>query len=240
MNDYWRDHYNANAERFPQSPLRQVERTVDGNEMSQAQLDLAINAVIQALGLRCSDRVVDLCCGNGLITKVIARQVEKVVAVDFSEKLVDYARKFNWSQNIEYIVSDVTKLPSKFYEASNKIYIRDSISCLDTEGFSNLLRLIGSNSNFEKLYIAGVPDADRLTIYYNTDEKMAFYRQREAARMPHIGRWWSEGEIKTLVEALGLKVSCFAQNSELASAYYRFDCLIEKRDATSLSGSEVR
>jgi SAM-dependent methyltransferase len=239
MSDYWRDHYNANAEKFPKSPLKQVDRTIDGKEMSQAQLDLTVDAVIQALGLRCTDRVTDLCCGNGLITKVIAQQVEKVVAVDFSEKLVDHARQFNHSWNIDYVVSDVSKLPSKFLEVSNKLYMRDSISCLAPEGLSSLLRSIGSTSNFEKLYIAGVPDADRLTVYYNNDEKMSFYRQREAAGMPHIGTWWRKGEIKTLVEALGLKVLFSAQDRELASAYYRFDCLIERRGATSLSGSEA-
>jgi SAM-dependent methyltransferase len=233
MSDYWRNHYNTQAERFAESPLKQVDRTINGKEMSQMQLDLTIDAVVQALGLQRADRVTDLCCGNGLITKAIAQQVQKVVAVDFSEKLVKYARQFNQARNIEYVVSDVSKLPSEFFEASNKIYIRDSISCLNSEGLSSLLRSIGRASNFEKLYIAGVPDADKLTVYYDSDEKMAFHRQREAAGMPHIGTWWSEGEMRALVEAQGLKVSFAAQNSELASAYYRFDCLIEKKDATS-------
>jgi 2-polyprenyl-3-methyl-5-hydroxy-6-metoxy-1,4-benzoquinol methylase len=90
MSNYWKDYYNAKAEKFPQSPLRQVDRTLDGREMSQAQLDLTIEAVIQALELCHTDRVVDLCCGNGLITRAIAQQVASVVAVDFSEKLIEY------------------------------------------------------------------------------------------------------------------------------------------------------
>jgi hypothetical protein len=229
MSDYWRDYYNAKAEMFPQSPLRQVDRTLDGKEMSQAQLDLTIEAVIHALELRHTDRVADLCCGNGLITKVIAQQVAAVAAVDFSEKLVDYAMQFNHAPNILYAVSDVSKLPEKFFEGSNKIYMRDSISCFDSEGLSRLLRSVSGTPSFEKLYIAGVPDADRLAVYYDTDEKMAFYRQRQAAGIPHIGKWWSEEEIAALVEVQGLKISCLKQNSELASAYYRFDCLIESK-----------
>jgi SAM-dependent methyltransferase len=229
MSNYWKDYYNAKAEKFPQSPLRQVDRTLDGREMSQAQLDLTIEAVIQALELCHTDRVVDLCCGNGLITRAIAQQVASVVAVDFSEKLIEYAMQFNQSPNIHYAVSNVSKLAGKFYQGSNKIYMRDSISCFDSEGLCCLLRSFRSTPSFKKLYIAGVPDANRLAVYYNTDEKMAFYREREAAGMPHIGTWWAEEEITALVEAQGLKISCLPQNSELASAYYRFDCLIESK-----------
>jgi SAM-dependent methyltransferase len=228
MTDYWKDHYNANAEKFPESPLKQVDRTINGSEMCQAQLELSINAVIEVLGLRSADRVIDLCCGNGMITKAIAQKTEKVIAVDFSEKLVDYARRFNHSPNIDYIVSDVLYLPRIFFESSNKFYMRDSISCLNASGFSCLLRSIASSSEFESLYISGVPDAEKLSIYYDDDEKMAFYRHREAVGRPHIGNWWTREEIKKLVEVEGLKVSFLAQNRALASAYYRFDFVVEK------------
>jgi SAM-dependent methyltransferase len=238
MNDYWKDYYNARAETFPTSPLKQVDRTIDGKEMNPKQLELTIDAVIRVLELQVTDYVTDLCCGNGLITKAIAGQVEKVIAVDFSEKLIGYARQFNNSGNVDYLVYDVSKLSSEFFKASNKIYMRDSVSCLDSDGLSSLLRSIGRNSTFEKLYIAGVPDLNKLTVYYDSDEKMAFYRQREAAGTPHIGNWWTEGEIKSLVESQGLTVACFAQNQELASAYYRFDCLIERPCTTSPLGSE--
>ncbi|KIQ32134.1 hypothetical protein RT97_13930 [Variovorax paradoxus] len=228
MSDYWKNHYDANAEKFADSPLKQVDRTINGEEMSQAQLDLTIDAVVQALDLQRGDRLVDLCCGNGLITEAIARQVEKIVGVDFSEKLVEFARQSNSAPNIEYVVSDVSKLPSDFFGEANKVYMRDSVSCLNSEGLSRLFRLIGGAAHFEKLYIAGVPDADKLAVYYDDDEKMAFYRQREAMGKPHIGTWWTEEEIRKLIEAAGLQVSFYAQHRELASAYYRFDCVIER------------
>jgi SAM-dependent methyltransferase len=240
MNDYWRNYYNRKAEEFPTSPLKQVDRTIGGKEMDYRQLELTVEAVIQVLELQGTDNVTDLCCGNGLITKAISQQVERVLAVDFSKSLIDYARRFNSSGNIEYLVKDVLKLDREFFKGSNKLYMRDSVSCLDSEGLSSLLGSIGKNSSFEKLYIAGIPDLTKLSSYYDSDEKMAFYRQREAAGKPHIGNWWTKSEIKALVRGQDLIVSCFAQNNELASAYYRFDCLIEKRGATSLSGSEAR
>lgn len=237
MSDYWKNHYDANAEKFADSPLKQVDRTINGKEMSQAQLDLTIDAVVQTLSLQRSDRLVDLCCGNGLITRAIAHQVEEIVGVDFSEKLVEHARQSNGAQNIHYVVSDVSKLPAGFFDEANKVYMRDSVSCLDSDGLSSLLRLIGGAAHFEKLYIAGVPDADKLTVYYDNDEKMAFHRQRESAGMPHIGTWWSEEEMRSLVEAAGLKVSFQEQNPELASAYYRFDCLIERAHTSLRAGA---
>jgi len=235
MSNYWKEHYDANAEKFADSPLKQVDRTINGREMDLAQLALTIEAVVRVLDLQPGDSVIDLCCGNGLITKAIAQHVRQVVAVDFSDKLVAHAKQLHQLPNIEYIISDVLNLPVGFFATHNKIYMRDSISCLDSAGLTRLLRTIGGTSGFEMFYIAGVPDKDKLSVYYDTEEKMAFYRQREATGMPHIGTWWTMDEMHSLVEDAGLKVSFFPQDNVLASAYYRYDCLVEPRRPASRS-----
>lgn len=233
MSNYWKEHYDTNAEKFADSLLKQVDRTINGREMDQSQLELTIEAVVRVLDLKPGDSIIDLCCGNGLITTAIARYVKQVVAVDFSEKLVAHARQLHQSPNIEFVVSDVLELPAGFFATHNKIYMRDSISCLDSAGLGRLLRTISSTSGFEMFYIAGVPDKSKLTTYYDTEEKMAFYRQRVATGMPHIGTWWTMDEMLALVEEAGLKVSFFPQDSALASAYYRYDCLVEPRQSAS-------
>ena len=44
-------------------------------------------------------------------TRVLAQQVEKVIAVDFIEKFIEKNRELNKnSDNIDYVVGDVTKL----------------------------------------------------------------------------------------------------------------------------------
>ena len=67
------------------------------------------------------DTVIDLGCGSGLITNIIATKYKKakITAVDFCDS-IDYAKKFskdNDIQNISYIKKDILKLSdSKKYD----------------------------------------------------------------------------------------------------------------------------
>jgi len=226
MTTYWKDRYNVLAEKFADAPLRQVERTVNGQEVSDVQMNLAIDAVVQSLNLQLSDCVADLCCGNGLITRAVAPRVRAVTGVDFSEGLIHYARQHSVADNIHYEIADVSRLPSKFFHGMNKVYLRDSVSCLDTESLSRLLHAISQSGTVEKFHIGGVPDAGKLSVYYDTDEKMAYYQKLKAEGIPHIGTWWGRDEFIGLVEAQGLTASICEQSEQLTCAYYRFDCLI--------------
>jgi SAM-dependent methyltransferase len=228
MSGYWKSHYDSKVDRFETSLLKQVDRTLNGEEMSGEQLDLCVQGVVDALGLAATDRVIDLCCGNGLITKIIAGKVATVVGADFSEKLVEQARTKSEAPNVAYVVADVTTLAPNVCEGVGKAYMRDSVSCFSSESLDRLLRQVGAAPSVKCIYISGVPDAEKLTTYYDTEEKMAFYREREATGRPHIGTWWSREEMRELVESAGWSVRFLAQDARLLSAPYRYDCLLQR------------
>jgi SAM-dependent methyltransferase len=229
MNTYWKDHYDANAQRFNDAPLRQVDRTVNGQEIGQEQIEITIDAVLQSLQLTGSDVVVDLCCGNGLITEKIAATVDRVIGVDFSEKLIAHAKTASHASNVEYQVADVTQLQTAFFADANKFYMRDSVSCLTSEGLLGVLRAIACAPRWDTFFVAGFPDKEKLEVYYDNAEKLAFYHQRESEGRPHIGTWWSRSEIDVLADSVGLDVRYIAQQPLLASAYYRYDCVFSPR-----------
>ena len=228
MNNYWKDHYNSNAEVFIESPLKQVDRTLNGRETDQSQIDLTVDAVVNNLSISRSDYILDICCGNGLITKAVAERGCGVVGVDFSEKLIENARRINTRANIEYVVSDILALDVFFFDKFDKIYMRDSVSCLNSEDLLKLLNGISRAPRFKMFFVGGVPDREKLEIYYDNEEKLAFYHQRELEGKPHIGTWWSRNEMSSIVKSAGLRVSYIPQDLALCSAYYRYDCLIEK------------
>jgi 2-polyprenyl-3-methyl-5-hydroxy-6-metoxy-1,4-benzoquinol methylase len=63
----------------------------------------------QLLGLRGGERVLDVACGNGLYARRMARLGAQVVAIDFSERLIDHARRRGQrGDSIEYRVLDAT------------------------------------------------------------------------------------------------------------------------------------
>lgn len=228
MTDYWKDHYDGNAERFADSPLKQVDRTINGSEMNADQLQLTIDSVRDVLQLARTDRIVDLCCGNGLITHALAPDVHTAIGVDFSDKLIENAKRLNTVPNLTYRVGDVAELEPSFYAGTDKVYMRDSVSCLDSQSLFRVLTTLKAASSVGSIFIAGVPDADKLAVYYDDDRKMSYYRERQAAGKPHIGNWWSRAEMKGLVEKAGLRVRIVDQDPALASAFYRYDCFIER------------
>ena len=228
MNNYWKDHYDANAEQFADSPLKQVERTINGAEEGQDQIDLTLHTLSKALRLDETDRVADLCCGNGLITRAVASGVASMVGVDFSEKLISHANRFSAASNVRYVVGEVSKLDRSFFSDVNKVFMESSVQHLKTDELSDLLHTLGNAPEVEAIFIGGIPDADRLMVYYDDDRKMAYYHQREAEGRPHIGTWWSQSQLRALVEDSGLQVRFLNQDARLSSAYYRYDCLIER------------
>ena len=53
-----------------------------------------------------SDHLLDLCCGNGLLSVLIAPQVREILAVDFSEALLQQAKQIAAAPNIDYRQAD--------------------------------------------------------------------------------------------------------------------------------------
>ncbi len=229
MNEYWKDYFNANAVKFPDSPLKQVAATVYGREVDRTQLDLIINAISTSLALSPTDQVADLCCGNGVITKEIATLCRHVDGVDFSENLIANARATHAALNIEYSVSDVAMLPDEFFKHPNKAYMCYAVQHLSAAAVSALLRQICQESQLTSFFISGIPDIEKLGAFYDTDEKMAFYRMKEAAGEPHLGKWWSHAELESLANSAGLGFQFVPQPPTLFTAHYRFDCLIFRK-----------
>lgn len=229
MSDYWKKHFDASVQKFPDSPLKQVGKTVGGQEVDRSQIDLWAAAITEQLGITADDRVVDLCCGNGLITKIIAQSCNKISGVDFSESLIYYARSVNGGPNIEYRIANVVELDDAFFSGVSKVYMYEALQHLSAGDFGILLAQIAKCISVEKVFLGGVADHDRMGAFYDTDEKIAFHLQREAIGEPHIGKWWSQAEVIAVAECAGFGARIIPQNNTLYASHFRFDCLIERR-----------
>lgn len=111
MSSYWKYYYDSNSRQFDGSLLKQVGKTVNGQDISELQMKLIVQNLANVLRLNDKDSVVDLCCGNGLITGQLAPHVKRVIGVDFTSGLIETAKTHNSLPNIEYVNSDVLRLP---------------------------------------------------------------------------------------------------------------------------------
>lgn len=228
MSDYWKSHYDDNSKQFAGAPLKQVGKTVNGHEVSEDQVQLIVDHMRESLRLNASDRVLDLCCGNGLLIRRYAPLVKQVVGVDFTQGLIDTALQLNHGENIEYRNDDVLCLAPVYVREVSKVIMYEALQHFTIDEFGSLLDVLRDLEVGARFFIGSVPDRTKLKTYYDTEEKFRFYLQREAEGRPHIGRWWLSDEIDQLSSARGFRMFHLQQRSSLYTAYYRFDVMLEK------------
>ena len=82
-----------------------------------------VDSVLHMLALTQTDRVLELFCGLGNLTLPVASKVERVVGLDYDEKLVRRAKDnalFNHKDNVEFIRADLTEAPVGEWSTSER------------------------------------------------------------------------------------------------------------------------
>ena len=228
MHNYWKIHYDSISKKIDSSLLKQVGKTVNGQEISESQVVAIIESVLGSLRLNASDSLIDLCCGNGLLTRHLAPLVKEIVGIDFTANLINAAKKYNSFDNIEYVNLDVLCLDDIYFKGLKKIIMYEALQHFSTEQLAVLLKKLSTLEVGSLVYLGSIPNKDKLRVYYDTDEKFEFYMKCESEGRPHIGHWWVIGEIEQLATKHGFNFRLLLQDTNIYTAHYRFDVLLEK------------
>ena len=228
MSEYWRNHYRTSVARNASSPLKQVGKTVSGVEVDIGQVNLIVEHICRTLRLGKNDYLVDLGCGNGMLTVRLAAFVSRALGLDFTEGMLAYARGFNSSENLDYRQVDLTSLTDHALPAANKFTMYEVIQHLEVVEFEALIDALGRKSMDAALFLGGIPDREKLRSFYDTEEKYSFYLEREKSGAPHLGRWWVEEEVMEVGTKAGWLVKRIEQPAGLYTSHYRFDALLTR------------
>src|SRR5262249_17769885 len=92
----WQGYWNEAPKQYGETEfLKQVDKTVGGEPVSDAVVNDIVSSIVEKLSIGTEDRVLDLCCGNGLLSSSVSRQCAEVVGVDVSAVLIALARKYH-------------------------------------------------------------------------------------------------------------------------------------------------
>ena len=85
------------------------------DEKGDIRHELVINPIVfEFLGSLKGKTVLDAGCGNGYLSRKIAKTAKKVIAVDFTEGLIEHAKRRSRDfKNIEYRVENIERLSFK-------------------------------------------------------------------------------------------------------------------------------
>ncbi len=213
--------------------LRQVGKTVGGVPIGVEQFERLVAQLAEGLALEPADRVLDLCCGNGLVTRQLAGRTRVVVGVDYSAPLIDIAREHHRAPGVRYVHASVLEIDAQRLggaEPFDKVCMYEALQHFTPEQFDRLLvRLASMCRCGTRFYLGSVPDRSRLWRFYDSPERREDYRRRVAEGREAIGTWWGRDALADLAAAHGLDCRFIEQYPELHTAHYRFDALLTWR-----------
>jgi SAM-dependent methyltransferase len=225
----WRVHWASVGERIRGDELfRQVERTIGGIPERPDQIELLVAAITQRLDLRSDDTLLDLCCGNGLITARLAPFCGAAVGIDYSLELIEVAREHHAMPNTVYLHRAASEIHlSDFCNgAPNKACVNAGLQYFTEVMVERLLASLRALAQHRfVLFCSDVPDAAKLNDFYDTPERRVEFEQRRAAGTEAIGTWWDRDHLRSLFAAAEYAVSLIEPEPRRGTAHYRFDVL---------------
>lgn len=226
----WHAHWKSSGRRGRAADdfYAQVERTVGGQPVPAEQLDLVAEAVRSALELDHCDALLDLCCGNGLLTVKLAPHCRAVFAVDYADELIEIACRYNGMKDIAYLNRAASELaPADFARLRpNKVCMNAGLQYFTVEMTSNLLKsLLPAIGSRAPLYFSDIPDAAKLFEFYDTPARRAEFEHRRIEGTEAIGTWWSRADLRRIFEDAGYRADFIDQDPRRFTASYRYDLL---------------
>jgi SAM-dependent methyltransferase len=208
-----------------------VGKTVNQRPISEASFKLSIELVARDLKLNTSDKLLELCCGNGLMSLPLALLVREVYAVDFAKHLIENARRFRRAPNIRYICAEagsyITDLAANKSYIPSKILLGDALAYFEPESLGDILASATKLSNNNFIFLAtGIPSDELKWNFYNTPERVKRYKENqrlESNTNDGLGRWWHTSELEHLARDCGLNLLVKPQPPELST--FRVDAI---------------
>ena len=222
---YWKSYWNKSA--LDKSLFNQVQR---GSNKERENLLLIEPHLVELLSLSTTDTLLDVCCGNGLITKQLSKYCNTVLGIDFSPLLINSAKQNTRDSNVEYLLGDATSLTEFTSEKFDKIMLNFSFQYFN---FKDGLKVVSEMKKLLKpngiILLGDIPDNKYFWSYYNTFAKRVYYFKQWLFNQPKMGKFWSEVEMMKLAETTNLKGSFLNQNERLPHSHYRFDFLLTNK-----------
>jgi len=216
--------YTERAKQYNRNEFwKQVRRTINGEEVSEDQIQQIVKQINNCLNIQFDDCLVDIGCGNGALTNLVAPKECVVYGIDPSNYLIEIAKEFFQKEKHTYEVGfandDYTY--TKF-SISNKCLLYGVSSYLEDTMISDVLNNFFSNSN-KVMFIGAVRDLEHRNKFFQSKNLKIPPNKSETT----MGLWRSKAFFIQLSEKYKLNVEFLKMpNSFYASEYY-FDVVFK-------------
>jgi ubiquinone/menaquinone biosynthesis C-methylase UbiE len=221
----WRQYWNHYAQQ-EQDGIAQVQRKDESSIQDTAAY------IVEKLAIESHEVVLDVCCGNGLLTEKMGAICHKILGVDQAENLIQYAVDLTTLPNVKFILSKAENITQHIEKESiDKIYLAYSFQYFDKkqQGLLVVQEMLKVLKPGGKILISDIPDAAKESSFYNTLLKKFFRITSLLRNKNSMGKFWHKKELIDITQKLGVKGTVLNQPEHLPYAWYRFDFLISNQ-----------
>lgn len=207
----------------------QVKRTVNGQPVDQHQIDLITQAIVSGLDLQDDDFLLDLCCGNGALSRLIFQQCRGGVGVDFSEYLIEIARRnFEKPGRETYIIKDVGEFvrngdnKGKFF----KVFCFGSFQYLPIKTSEDVLENLSTKFvALNRIFLGNIPDRSKMESFF---QEHHYEKGIEDDPSSPIGLWWDQSTLEEFAMKKRWLVSFNTMPDDFYASHYRFNAILDR------------
>ncbi len=222
--NYWTDFWdNYGKETVGKDEQTQVLRTSNKQPISKELWEFTLKGIEKQIEPSSDDVLLELCCGNGLLSRYFAPMVNNVTSVDVSEDLIQNIDRKQYP-NLVALVSDIRELD--FDDLSfNKVIIYAGIQYLTyaetTILFEQVYRWLIPGGIF---FLGDVPDYFKRWVFFNSTERQAIYFQNLKDGKAIVGTWFEPEFFEKLGTYAGYSNSVLIpQHPDLIYSKFRYD-----------------
>lgn len=213
-----------------ESHFKQVGTTMNGKSISETQHDCIVESIRAGLELQPRDRLLDMCCGNGILTADVGKHVAAFTGVDLSDTLLAVAKEHYCPQNGEYkrfrLLHDDPRILHESCAPFNKFILYAALQFFTIEDLRRIFQLMRELSARQpfSVYLGGIPDRGRIWSFYRTvPQRCQCVLRHLRGEHDIVGVWFSYSEIEETVTDLGGACILLPQDASLHNAHFRFD-----------------
>ena len=225
----WQQFWDKQANLY-QKPHKQVARTGTHLKDSTALTISICDHIVQLLDLKSTESLLDVCCGNGILTHRLAQFCRSITAVDISAEQLKIAKKKYSENNITYLQANAMELTHHLKASFDKINLYFSFQYLDSYkkgaiAIAEMLKLLKPDGI---ILLGDVPDREFLSVFYPDPKiRVKYYLSRLRGR-DQMGKFWKQSELERIAIQNQCKVERLNQPPKLPYSHYRVDYLIRK------------
>ncbi len=221
--EFWKEYTSDLEGKDEQS---QVLRTFNKEPISEDLWVFTLQKVDEDFPVKRGNKVLDLCSGNGLLSKHFVSKGASVVAVDVSSQLL---KNLEGEEDVEVIISDIRKLNFE-NETFDHILIYAGIQYLsESESIILIQQIYSWLKPNGVLFIGDIPNVDKKWNFYNTEDRQKVYFNNILEGKSIVGNWFSKEWYDHLKSFVGFKTGKFVpQDEKLIYASFRFDYVFKK------------